>query len=362
MQGVGTSTLLKELVGEEWFLSPGMDVGSKDFFQQLRGKWLIELAELDSLSRGEVSQMKAVLTMTADSYRAPYSKHSTNYPRQCVFTGTTQMDALPEGREAHRSFCPVAVTSVVHGGVRMERLQLWAEATSRYLSGETWHLTNPVLEGEQEQRRQVDPWETEVAKYLHGKRIATCGVAASEVFEALTIPLGVGHAPMTCGSPPSSGSSAGARPAPARPSYVPLQAACPGGRMRPSKKPHNSLDARLQRLRQRGGLADMLGGGSIRTSTHAMVVVEGERSVIVDRDEALRRIALVGWCEDRALEHWLRQLRDPALPGLPTFYVAPDCGDANGAAVWLAWEDEELPEPEADDDDDLFEQDGYWDA
>jgi hypothetical protein len=122
------------------------------------------------------------------------------------------------------------------------------------------------------------------------------------------------------------------------------------------------LEARLKRLRQRGGLADQLGDGIARTRTHAMLVVERRRSVIVDRDDALRTIAVLGCVDHTVLDRWRSELHDPAWPGLPVFYVALD-RDADGSAVKFAWEEIELPEPEGEDDDDNpFDEDDYGDS
>lgn len=191
--GVGKSTLLKDLVGSEWFLETEMDLGSKDFFQALRGKWILELAELDSLSRGELSRVKAVLTKTVDSYRQSYGKRSKDYPRQCVFTGTTEEEAYLKDEKGNRRFWPVPITRVTAGAVARERAQLWAEAVERYRQGEKWHLTDRTMMGlferEQEQRRQLDPWEGAIAAFLHGSRFVSRGVETGDILEQLRIPV-----------------------------------------------------------------------------------------------------------------------------------------------------------------------------
>jgi len=123
------------------------------------------------------------------------------------------------------------------------------------------------------------------------------------------------------------------------------------------------LDARLKKLRQRGGLADELGDTVARTRTHAMVVVEGRRSIIVDRDDAIRAIAVLDYVEHAVLDRWRSEIYDPAWPGFPVFYVVRDRGDADGTAVTFAWEDMVLSEPEAEDDDDNpFDEDDYGDS
>ena len=192
--GKGKSTLLRELVGEQWFLETEMDLGSKDFFQVLRGKWVLELAELDSLNKGELSKVKAVLTKRIDTYREAYGRYAKDHPRQCVFTGTTEEDRYLKDEKGNRRFWPVAagVTGDIDiAGIIAARDQLWAEAVARYKLGEQWHLTDKnmiaVFEAEQEQRREVDPWEIIIRQFLHGSRFVQRGVETSDIFDHLQI-------------------------------------------------------------------------------------------------------------------------------------------------------------------------------
>ena len=58
-QGGKKSTALKTLAGEDWFTDELAEIGSKDAAQQMRGVWVVEFAELDAISRAEVSRIKA---------------------------------------------------------------------------------------------------------------------------------------------------------------------------------------------------------------------------------------------------------------------------------------------------------------
>src|SRR5581483_7637888 len=74
-QGAKKSTALKVLAGEQWFTDELAEIGSKDAAQQMRGIWIIEIAELDAIGRAEVSRIKAFLTRTVDRYRPPYERY-----------------------------------------------------------------------------------------------------------------------------------------------------------------------------------------------------------------------------------------------------------------------------------------------
>jgi len=104
------------------------------------------------------------------------------------------------------------------------------------------------------------------------------------------------------------------------------------------------IEARLEALKRRGGLAEVIGSGPVRKRTHLMLVVEDTPSVIIHRDDALGVIARVGWTDDATLERWRAKLRDPELPGLPVIYVVQDRGDGDGSATQLVGEDMDLPD------------------
>ena len=65
-QGARKSTALKVLAGADWFTDELAEIGSKDAAQQMRGVWIIEIAELDAIGRAEVSRIKAFLSRTVD--------------------------------------------------------------------------------------------------------------------------------------------------------------------------------------------------------------------------------------------------------------------------------------------------------
>jgi putative DNA primase/helicase len=172
-QNVGKSRLFRILSGDAWFFDSAFDPGSKDSYQILKRKWIIEWAELDGLTRVEMSRIKAFVSSSVDTYRPTYAKQSIDVPRQCVFVGTVNPDGAgylndPTGE---RRFWPVTVGKIDLKAVRDEREQLWAEAVFRYRQNEPWHLHAAKLvqaaAKETEKRRIRDPWEESVREWLN---------------------------------------------------------------------------------------------------------------------------------------------------------------------------------------------------
>ena len=191
-QGCGKSTCLRILAGDDWFADEISDLGTKDSAQDLRGKWIVELAEVAALKRGMLERMKAFFTRNVDHYRPSYGRRSMDFPRQCVFAGTTNADAYLADETGNRRFWPVKVTGLSLDELKRDRDQLWAEAVVRFKAGESWWLDREVeafAAEEQEQRRQGDPWEEPILEWL-GRQTKTEHTVAEILSGALRREVG----------------------------------------------------------------------------------------------------------------------------------------------------------------------------
>lgn len=187
-QGLGKSTMLRTLASDAWFMDTIFNLGSKDGYQALRSKWIVEFSELDALSRVELSRVKAFISSVKDTYRQSYGRSASDFLRQCVFAGTVNPGAgyLNDPTGARR-FWPVTLTkSINHKLVKAERDQLWAEAFRRYTSkNEPWHFRDPKLlkaaAQETEARREAHPWEAFFRKWLAKHDRTRRGVTTEEM-------------------------------------------------------------------------------------------------------------------------------------------------------------------------------------
>jgi predicted P-loop ATPase len=170
LQGVGKSTLLRKLAGDAWFSDATLNIGDKDAVLTMQSKWLIELGELSAMGRADLEQLKAFITQTTDRIRAPYGKRVEEFPRQCVFIGSTNLDEYLRDLTGNRRFWPVKVLDIKFDGIASVREQLFAEALQYYRLGEPLYLDDAgVAEQavlEQGKRSATDEWVSIVSDIL----------------------------------------------------------------------------------------------------------------------------------------------------------------------------------------------------
>lgn len=168
-QGAGKSRACSVIaLDPTWFADDIRDLGTKDSAQDLRGKWIVEIAELSAMRRAEIERVKAFISRPIDHYRPSYGRISQDFPRRCVFIGSNNSDEYLADPTGGRRFWPVRIGAIDPIKLRRDVGQLWAEAVAAYKARETWWLDaemEPEAKLEQDQRAIVDPWEEKVLSY-----------------------------------------------------------------------------------------------------------------------------------------------------------------------------------------------------
>lgn len=149
-QGLGKSLILERL-GRKWFNNSLVDIKTKDALEQIQGSWIVELAELAPTYKNDNEIVKAFISRTSDRFRSPYGRRTEEYPRQCVFAGSTNNLMFLKDRTGNRRFWPITgdkdrKTKNSWDLSKDEIDQLWAEAFVYWSEGEPL-----VLEGELEE-------------------------------------------------------------------------------------------------------------------------------------------------------------------------------------------------------------------
>lgn len=178
-QGYFKSTFFS-ILGGAWHVDSAIDITSKDSFQQIHASWIYEFAELENVVHGRAeSRLKAWLTSTHDSFRAPYQRSVTRKARSCVICGTTNRQRFLTDDTGSRRFWIVPVAQVIPRELLEQmRDQLWAEAVCAYESGENWWL-DAELDDQREEANQdfgdEDPWEEPIRQWIAAPNVVRIG-------------------------------------------------------------------------------------------------------------------------------------------------------------------------------------------
>jgi predicted P-loop ATPase len=168
-QGLGKTKVTQMLFGgDRWYMDAQRSPAEKDFYQDIVGKWGVEIGEMTSFTKAEANKVKQTLSNTADVYRASYARYSKTHPRQCVFIGTTNETEWQRDHTGGRRFLPVRVNHVDVEGIATVRDQLWAEAVARFERGEDWWNLPDRAKEEQDERYIEDAWALPLLHWLSG--------------------------------------------------------------------------------------------------------------------------------------------------------------------------------------------------
>jgi predicted P-loop ATPase/phage/plasmid primase-like uncharacterized protein len=184
-QGLYKSTALKVL-GGEWFTDAPLRFGDKDSYAIMRGRWVIELAEMDSFNKAESEAAKQFFGQYIDRYRNFYGKRASDVPRQQVFAGTTNKYVYLKDETGNRRYWPVRAIEIDLEGLRATRDLLWAEAVAAFNDGEAWWETPADVEmfrAEQESRFINDAYTDEIAKGLLGRSQVTTNEILADILK-----------------------------------------------------------------------------------------------------------------------------------------------------------------------------------
>lgn len=147
-QGQGKSAFLGKLA-VDWFTDSFNTVQGKEAYEQILGVWIVEIAELSAFRKAEVETIKQFVSKQSDRFRPAYGKRTQEFPRQCIFFGTTNETQFLRDNTGNRRFwildTPNDPTQDQWADLTPETIKLiWGEAKKMYQDGEKLYLSREM--------------------------------------------------------------------------------------------------------------------------------------------------------------------------------------------------------------------------
>ena len=173
-QGIGKSTFFSYL-GKDWFSDSLVTFEGKEAAELIQGRWLIEVGELSGMTKSETNTVKQFLSKTDDIYREAYGRRTAQFPRKCVFFGTTNDTEYLKDPTGGRRFWPVdanaeKATKSVFTDLPTEVDNIWAEAFAFWQLGEPLYLSKnaeKMARKQQEDHREVSAKAGTVMEFVN---------------------------------------------------------------------------------------------------------------------------------------------------------------------------------------------------
>lgn len=134
LQGKRKSTFI-EILGRSWFAELTGDFhDTKSMVELMQGCFIMEIPELSGFGRADVRTIKAFISTRKDRARLAYARRAGEFPRQCVFIGTTNDREYLKDDTGGRRFWPMLCSVDEIDTARLEQSidQIWAEALTMY--------------------------------------------------------------------------------------------------------------------------------------------------------------------------------------------------------------------------------------
>ena len=161
-QGIGKSTIFKDLVGEEYYSESLSltDMDDKSAAENLQGFWIVEIGELAGMKKADIEKVKAFLSTSDDKYRPSYGKTVESHPRQCIIIGSVNGErGYLRDITGNRRFwvvkCHQTEQKKSWNFTPSDRDQIWAEAKALYEAGEKLYLEGDLIAASIDAQREA---------------------------------------------------------------------------------------------------------------------------------------------------------------------------------------------------------------
>ena len=146
-----------------------VDLGKDDdvIARQLRGKSVIELAEMRGFKGRDADANKAWVSRRKEEWTPKYKEFTTTYWRRCLIIGTANDAEQLDDPTGARRFLPVHVAKVKLDELRRDMQQLWAEGVARFRdAGIAWQDAENLARAEHHKFEVVDEMQALVEQFM----------------------------------------------------------------------------------------------------------------------------------------------------------------------------------------------------
>ncbi|MBR0735774.1 hypothetical protein JQ581_02445 [Bradyrhizobium liaoningense] len=183
-EGKAKSTMCKALaLRSEWFID-SVELGGRpqDVIPQLKGKQIIELAELAGMSKTETTKLKAFMSRENDNATLKWKEEASDHLRRHIFIATTNEDTPLLSQTGNRRWLPVHIADKIDvEWVRENIEQIYAEAADWHASGEDFRIPEALwtVAGKHQDAARERTGAEDVLAFALGD--ADCYVTAADV-------------------------------------------------------------------------------------------------------------------------------------------------------------------------------------
>ena len=180
-QGEGKSSLIRFLAINDAYYGEITAVEGQPAIEQLQGRWICEISELLALTKNKDQEaVKAYITRSVDSYRKPWDKNLSEFPRRCIFLGTSNDSNPLVDKTGNRRYYPVEVHCDGYQLFDQEQeirdyiIQCWGEARELYRAGKMPNYADRKyveLYREAQENAMQDDWRVGAIKMYLDKKL-----------------------------------------------------------------------------------------------------------------------------------------------------------------------------------------------
>ena len=168
-QGLKKSSILEALAPTpETFLELSLDGKREDRIRLMKGKLVVELAELAGMNKKESEEIKAFVTSRFDEFVDKFEKIAKRHPRRCMFIGSTNEQSFLSDPTGNRRWLPIQTAGVIDIElIRRDREQLWAEGAHLFRkNGVMYQGLESIAAEHAAAHTAADPWDVLVETWL----------------------------------------------------------------------------------------------------------------------------------------------------------------------------------------------------